>query len=109
MTAARLAPVSLGLAIAAAVVALVATPVELALQLTAASATVAARLGFGIPTLLLAVAALIVGVIALRRADPRRAIAAAGAALGGFLALGQLVGVLAFGIAAIAAAANGAG
>jgi hypothetical protein len=97
-----LGPIALALAVVAAVLVLLSTTVGLALQLTAAGAFLGIRLGFGIPTLLLGAAALVIGLVALRRPGVRSGIAGAGAGLGGFLAVGQVVALVILGISAAA-------
>jgi hypothetical protein len=97
-----LGALALVLAVVAAVLVLLESTVGLAIQLAAPGGALGARLGFGIPTLLLGAAAAVLGLVALRRPGARPAIAGAGAGLGGFLAVGQVVALVILGISAAA-------
>ena len=89
-----LAVVSVVLAIAAALLALVSGPISLWVQLRLGAPVSWIGLVLGLPVLAVGVAALIVGLVGLARRGARRAMAGAGAGLGGFLAIGQVVGLL---------------
>jgi hypothetical protein len=97
-----LGPVALVLALVAGVLVLLNATVGLALQITAPGSALGVRLGFGVPVLLLGAVAAVLGLVAIRRPGARAAIAGAGAGLGGFLAIGQVVSLVILGISAAA-------
>jgi hypothetical protein len=85
---------ALVLAIVAAVLAMASSPIGIALQISLGTGASWVALLVGAPVLILGVIALVLGLVALSRGGGRRAVAGAGAGLGGFLAAGQLVGLL---------------
>jgi hypothetical protein len=89
-----LAVVSLVLSIVAALLAIVSGPISLAVQLRLGAPASWIGLVVGLPVLVVGVAALVVGLVGLSRQGSRRAMAGAGAGLGGFLTIGQMVGLL---------------
>jgi hypothetical protein len=89
-----LAVTSLVIAIVAAAFGALSGPVAFGLQVRAGVSPDAIALGVGIPVFVLGVVALILGLVALSRPAARRGIAGAGAGLGGFLAVGQVVGLV---------------
>jgi hypothetical protein len=84
-----LAVVALVLAVVACVLSIAAGPVQLVLQLSTGILAAGLVLGFGLPLIVLAVVALVLGIVSARGRRPR-AIEGAAIGLAAFLVIGQL-------------------